>query len=439
MSAPLIARCLEALETTNTFRWSGTVTDQVGLLIESSGPAAAIGDFCEVLLPAGRSIRTQVVGFRDGRVLSMPLEETEGLPLGATIVARPEAAKIAVGDQLIGRVIDGFGQPMDNGAPIEAAAWYDLYRTPPGPLDRGHIEDQLVTGIRAVDSLLPCGKGQRIGLFGGSGVGKSTLVGSMARNSASDVSVIALLGERNREVPSFIDHELGPEGLKKSVVVCATSEKPATLKIRAAFVALAISEYFRDQGKNVLLVMDSVTRLAMAQREIGLATGEPPSQKGYTPSVFSLLPKIFERAGKFRTGSITGFFTVLVEGDDFNEPICDAVRSILDGHVILSRELGARGHYPAIDVLQSVSRLAGRLAGPEQKVASQVLRETMSEYRRSEDLINLGAYAAGSNPRLDAAIRERPAIDRFLRQGAEERIELPETLTKMKELAGRLG
>ena len=428
-----------ALERIDSLRWSGTVTDQVGLLIESNGPSASIGDFCELLLPDQRAIRAQGVGFRDGRVLSMPLEETDGLPLGAQIVARPEAARVAVGPQLVGRIIDGFGKPMDSGPPIDAEAWYDLYRTPPGPLERGHIDEQMISGIRVIDSLLPCGKGQRIGLFGGSGVGKSTLVGSMARNAASDVSVIALIGERNREVPAFIDHELGPDGLKKSVVVCATSERPATLKIRAAYVALAIAEYFRDQGKDVLLVMDSVTRLAMAQREIGLAAGEPPSQKGYTPSVFSLLPKICERAGKFPKGSITAFFTVLVEGDDFNEPVCDAVRAILDGHVILSRELGARGHYPAIDVLQSVSRLAGKLSTAEQKAAAQVLREALAEYRRSEDLINLGAYAAGSNPRLDAAIREQGEITRFLRQDSTEQAQLPDTFAKMKQLAARLG
>ncbi|MDX2181930.1 MAG: FliI/YscN family ATPase [Bryobacteraceae bacterium] len=429
---------LKALDRIPAMRWSGTVTDQVGLLIESRGPAAAIGDFCELLIPNGRSVRTQVVGFREGRVLSMPLEHTGGLPLGATIVARPEAARVSVGSGLLGRVLDGFGQPMDGKPPIEESAAYDLYAVPPGPMEREHIREQLVTGIRAIDGLLPTGKGQRIGLFGGSGVGKSTLVGAMARNSESDVTVIALIGERNREVRDFMDHELGPEGLKKSVVVCATSDQPAPLRLRACFVALAIADYFRDCGKNVLLVVDSVTRLAMAQREIGLAAGEPPSQKGYTPSVFSLLPKICERAGCFPKGSITGFFTVLVDGDDFNEPICDAVRSILDGHIMLSRDLGQAGHYPAIDILQSVSRLAGKLHSASEKRASQALREALAEYRRSSDLVNLGAYVSGANPKLDLAIRLRGEIDSFLRQDSLERSALPETNERMRRLSAQL-
>ncbi len=295
--------------------------------------------------------------------------------------------------------------------------------------------EPLITGIRAIDSLLTCGKGQRIGIFGGSGVGKSTLLGAMSRYSSAEVSVIALIGERNREVRDFIEHELGPDGMKRSVLVVATSDRPAPLRIRAAFVALAVAEYFRDRGKDVLLVMDSVTRLAMAQREIGLAAGEPPSQKGYTPSVFNLLPKIFERAGKFRNGSITGFFTVLVEGDDFNEPICDAVRAILDGHIVLSRQLGAAGHYPAIDVLESVSRLAARLYTPEQREASKKIREAMAMHQRSEDLINLGAYASGANPKLDAAIRLRPRLMDFLRQDSGEHAPFEQTMGQMRELA----
>lgn len=426
-----------ALARIDTIQSIGHVRELVGLLAASDGPVAALGDFCEIRSGAGKSIRAQVVGFRDGRVLLMPLEETGGLQLGDRVVARPEAARMDVGDHLLGRVVDGFGKPIDSGPPIDSEAAYDLYATPPGPLDREHITEPLVTGVRAIDSLLPFGKGQRVGIFGGSGVGKSTLLGAMARHNSADVSVIALIGERNREVREFLEKDLSAEGIKRSVVVVATSDMPAPLRIRAAFVALAISEYFRDRGKSVLLVMDSVTRLAMAQREIGLAAGEPPSQKGYTPSVFNLLPKIFERAGNFKTGSITGFFTVLVEGDDFNEPICDATRAILDGHVILSRELGARGHYPAIDVLNSVSRLASRIATPEQREAGRKIREAMAEFQRSEDLINLGAYAAGSNPKLDSAIRIRPKLLEFLRQEPNYSEPIAQTVAKMNALAGQ--
>ena len=430
---------LEKLGRLDSCRWTGAVTELIGLLVESNGPAAAVGDFCEITTQSGRPIRTQVIGFRDGHVLSMPLEETDGLHLGDPITARKEDARIEVGSELLGRVLDGFGKPVDDLGPVRARDAYDLYTPPPGPLDREPISETLVTGIRAIDSLLTCGKGQRIGIFGGSGVGKSTLLGAMSRQNSADVSVIALIGERNREVRDFIDHELGPEGLKRSVVIVATSDRPAPLRIRAAFLSLAVAEYFRDQGGDVLLVMDSVTRLAMAQREIGLAAGEPPSQKGYTPSVFNLLPKIFERAGRFRKGSITGFFTVLVEGDDFNEPICDAVRAILDGHVVLSRELSAAGHYPAIDVLQSVSRLAPRLVQDEQKLAAQKLREALATYQRAEDLISLGAYAGGSNPKLDAAIRLRPQLLDFLKQDAQANAPFDQTLTRMNELAQLAG
>ncbi len=429
---------IDRIERLQGYRWTGRVTELVGLLIESAGPAAAMGDFCEVLTSNGRQIRCQVIGFRNGRLLSMPLEETDGIQLGDRVVARSEEARVAVSQGLLGRVLDGFGRPMDGGPPIEADCFYDLYSAPPGPLERQHITKPLTVGIRAIDSLLPCGEGQRIGIFGGSGVGKSTLLGCMARHNSADVSVIALVGERNREVRAFLDHELGPEGLKRSVVVVATSDRPAPLRIRACFVALAISEYFRDRGASVLLVMDSVTRLAMAQREIGLAAGEPPSQKGYTPSVFNLLPKIFERAGNFESGSITGFFTVLVEGDDFNEPIADAVRAILDGHVILSRQLGAQGHYPAIDILNSVSRLTSAVATPEQKQAAQKVRDALATYQRAEDLIQLGAYVSGSNAALDTAIRARNDMLNFLRQDAGQFSDRQETLNRLTALAKSL-
>jgi len=429
---------IDGVAAMNPVRWSGEVTEVIGLLVESRGPVAAVGDFCEVRSSGGRRIRTQVIGFRNGRVLSMPLEEIDGLQLGDPVIARSEDARIPVGPGLLGRVLDGFGNPMDGGPPVEAEDAYGLYTPPPNAMAREHITQPLVTGIRAIDGLLPIGLGQRIGIFGGSGVGKSTLLGSMSRHNSADVSVVALVGERNREVRGFLENELGPEGRARSVVVCATSEQPAPLRVRACFVALAVAEYFRDRGANVLLVMDSVTRLAMAQREIGLAAGEPPSQKGYTPSVFNLLPKILERAGNFQRGSITAFFTVLVEGDDFNEPIADAVRAILDGHIVLSRQLAAQGHYPAIDVLHSVSRLVSAVASPAQKQAGRKLRRALAEYRDAEDLIQLGAYVAGSNPALDASIRLRPELQDFLRQDHVEYAAFGETLARMDNLAARL-
>jgi flagellum-specific ATP synthase len=428
----------EDLARIDPFRSTGVVVQLIGLLIESAGPSAAIGDFCVVETRSGRRIRTQVIGFRNGHVVSMPLEETDGLRLGDPILARSGEASVNVGPQLLGRVLDGFGCPIDEGPRIEAHESYSLYQPPQNPLGRVHITEPLITGIRAIDGLLPCGKGQRIGIFGGSGVGKSTLLGSMSRNSSADVSVIALIGERNREVLAFLEHDLGPDGRKKSVVVAATSDRPAPLRVRACFVALAVAEYFRDQGADVLLVMDSVTRLAMAQREIGLAAGEPPSQKGYTPSVFNLLPKICERAGNFPKGSITGFFTVLVEGDDFNEPICDAVRSILDGHITLSRELGSAGHYPAIQILDSVSRLTSQIASPDQRVQAQKVREALSVYRQAEDLIQLGAYAAGSNPKVDSAIRAHSDLMRYLRQDSAAVSTPHETISGLASLASVL-
>jgi FliI/YscN family ATPase len=418
--------------------WTGEVVELVGLLVASRGPAAAVGDFCEVVTSTGRRIRTQVIGFRDGHVLSMPLEEIDGIQLHDRIIARREDARIAVGPDLVGRVLDGFGKPLDRGNPIRPAESYRLYQAPGSPLDREHIVAPIVTGIRAIDTLTPVGAGQRMGIFGGSGVGKSTLLGAMARHNSADITVIALIGERNREVRAFLEHELGPDVRKRSVVVCSTSDRPAPLRVRACFVALAIAEYFRDQGANVLLIMDSVTRLAMAQREIGLAAGEPPSQKGYTPSVFNLLPRILERAGNFQRGSITGFFTVLVEGDDFNEPVCDAVRAILDGHIVLSRRLAAAGHYPAIDVMQSVSRLARQLSAPDHMAAARKVREALATYAESKDLIELGAYAPGTNPALDAAVRAQPEITAFLKQDTQVDAPFADALTRMKAIAERL-
>ncbi|MCS7044458.1 MAG: FliI/YscN family ATPase [Bryobacteraceae bacterium] len=428
-------RFLRALERCDPVRTCGTVVRTAGLLIESRGPAAGVGDFCEIRTRGGAVIRTQVIGFRDGLILSMPLEETSGLQPGDPIIARPQAARVAVSEALLGRVLDGFGQPMDGGPPVETEAFYELYAAPPGPLEREPIRERLETGIRVIDGFLTVGRGQRVGIFGGSGVGKSTLLGSLVKNSDAEVCVLALVGERNREVRDFIEHELGPEGMRRSVLVVATSDRPSPLRVRACFVALAVAEYFRDQGRHVLLVADSVTRLAMAQREIGLAAGEPPSQKGYTPSVFQMLPRVFERAGNFRRGSITGFFTVLVEGDDLNEPVTDAVRGILDGHIVLSRALANAGHYPAIDVLHSVSRLAPRLASPRQREAAAKLREALAVLHASEDLIRIGAYAAGSNPQLDAALRLEKDLKALLRQRPDERTRYEELEARMARLA----
>ena len=434
-----LSRFAALLPDLDLMRWRGVVTNVTGFVIESQGPASPIGGFCEIRAANGRKIRTQVAGFRNGRILSIPLEEIGGLEPGDLIYARAEDAHVNVGPDLLGRVLDGFGLPMDGGPPIQGQTKYDIFATPPGPLEREHIKIPLVTGIRAIDGMLTCGLGQRIGLFGGSGVGKSTLLGAMSRNNSADVTVIALIGERNREVRSFLEHELGPEGRERSVVICATSDRPAPLRIRACFVALAVAEYFRDQGKNVLLVMDSVTRLAMAQREIGLAAGEPPSQKGYTPSVFSILPKMFERAGNFAKGSITGFFTILVEGDDMNEPIADTARGILDGHIILSRQLGSAGHYPAIDVLNSISRVASHVSAPEHLQNARKVRAALAIYQQSEDLINLGAYVAGSNPKLDTSIRARERIMQFLQQDAQETCPLSDTLGSLQQIAGSLA
>jgi flagellar biosynthesis/type III secretory pathway ATPase len=388
---------MEELERLEPMRWTGEVVELVGLLVESRGPVAGIGDFCEIHASGGQRVRAQVIGFRDGRVLSMPLEEISGIQPGDPVVARSEAARVEVGPGLLGRVLDGFGRPIDGGPDIDSEASYELYRDPPNPL-----------------------------------------LGAMSRHNSADVSVIALVGERNREVRAFIDHELGKEGLERSVVVVATSDRPAPLRVRACFVALAVAEYFRDRGADVLLVMDSVTRLAMAQREIGLAAGEPPSQKGYTPSVFNLLPKVFERAGNFPRGSITGFFTVLVEGDDFSEPICDAVRAILDGHIVLSRQLAAAGHYPAIDVLNSVSRLTSQVASRDQQRWAAKVREAMAVYQQAEDLIQLGAYVSGTNPKLDGVLRTRAELLQFLRQEPDERSPAQETLARLGALAGSL-
>ncbi len=419
-------------------RGLGKVVDCIGLVVEAEGPSASIGDLCDIQGEGGQARLAQVIGFRENRVLLMPLEEPQGLRAGAVVRTRKSASLAPVGPELLGRVIDGFSRPLDGLGPLRCGHRLPLHPDAPGPMEREPIREQLVTGVRVVDAMLPCGKGQRVGIFGGSGVGKSTLLAAMARSSEADVNVIAMIGERNREVREFIDKNLGPEGLKRSVVVAATSDRPAPARVRAAFLAATVADYFKSQGQDVMLIMDSATRLAMAQREIGLAAGEPPSQKGYTPSVFQLLPRLFERAGNFACGSITGIYTILVEGDDLAEPIADAARSLLDGHIVLSRQLAAANHFPAIDVLDSVSRLTDAVASPEQNAWASKLRDSLAAYRRSEDLINLGAYTAGANAKLDAAVTEQDRIREFLRQQLNRSSPLNETLAQLKDLAARV-
>ena len=414
----------------------GRVIRTVGLLIESSGPRVSVGAMCHVLGESGTDpLPVQVVGFRDSIVLSVPLGDTVGVRAGDRIVARAGALSVGVGEAMLGRVIDALGRPLDGGAPVRAAQQYPLYPAPLNPMSRDPVVEALPTGVRAIDGMLTCGRGQRIGLFGGSGVGKSTLMGMLTRGTAADVVVMALVGERGREVRGFIEHDLGPEGLRRSVVVVSTSDNPPLLRLRAAYTATAVAEFFRDQGLNVLLLMDSVTRFAMAQREVGLAAGEPPTTKGYPPSVFALLPTLLERAGAVRgKGSITAMYTVLVDGDDHNEPIADAVRSILDGHIVLSRDLASRHHYPPIDVLQSVSRTMPDVTeGVHQQAAARV-RGWMAAIKDSEDLVSVGAYVEGSNPRIDEARAKREAIEGFLCQAADTMTGFPDAVQALTAL-----
>ena len=419
----------------DTMPGTGQVVRSVGLLVESHGPAASVGEICEVRTGRGPDLAVEVVGFRDGRLLSVPLGETIGVRPGDPIVSRGHSLTVPVGDGLLGRVIDGLGRPMDGRGPLVAVGRASLRGAELNPMSREPVSVPIGTGVRAIDALLTCGRGQRIGVFGGSGVGKSTLLGMMARGTEADVVVLGLVGERGREVRSFLEHDLGPRGLERSVVVVSTSDSPPLARQRAAYAATAIAESFRDAGKHVLLMMDSVTRFAMAQREIGLAAGEPPTAKGYPPSVFARLPGLLERAGAIEgRGSITAFYTVLVEGDDHNEPIADAVRSILDGHVVLSRDLAARNHYPAIDILHSVSRTMPDVTTPEHRLRAAAVRDWLALLRDNEDLVSVGAYAAGSNPRLDAALARREAITQFLCQSADTSGRLPDALAALTAL-----
>jgi len=413
---------IEAIQSCESIKMNGKITQVIGLVIESQGPNVSLGELCYVCsrLDNVEPIPAEVVGFRGGFVLLMPIGEMQGIGPGCEVISAQKVLKVKVGKQLLGRIVDGLGNPMDGKGPLSAAQEYPLHATPPHPLSRPRITESLYVGVRAIDGAMTIGSGQRIGIMAGSGVGKSTLLSMIARNTEADVSVIALIGERGREVKEFIERDLGEEGLKRSVVVVATSDQPALVRIKGAMTATAIAEYFRDQGMKVILMMDSVTRFAMAQREVGLTIGEPPATRGYTPSVFALLPRLLERAGTNDKGSITGIYTVLVDGDDMNEPIADAVRSILDGHIVLSRAIAAQNHYPAIDVLSSVSRVMMEVVSKEHYQAAQKLRSMMAIYREAADLINIGAYVAGSNPQIDRAIEKIDGINRFLCQDVFE-------------------
>jgi flagellum-specific ATP synthase len=420
----------KVLDKTNTLQMSGKLTKVVGLVLESNGPKAPIGEICVLRDRSGKEVsRSEVVGFKDeNRILSMVLGELNDISPGMEIRATGEALSVNVGNSLIGRVLDGMGVPMDEKGPLLNTTKRSIYSTPPNPLSRSRIKEPITTGVRALDAMLTIGKGQRMGIFAGSGVGKSTLLGMIARNTSADINVIALIGERGREVKEFIEKDLGDEGLRKSIVIVATSDKPSLVRVKAALVATTIAEYFRDKGLDVMLMMDSATRLAMAQREVGLAIGEPPTTKGYTPSVFSLLQKTLERAGTSDKGSITGLYTVLVEGDDFNEPVSDTVRGILDGHIILSRKLGAMGHYPAIDVLESISRVMRDVVTKQHTQAALNLRQLMATYRGAEDLISVGAYQQGTNNDIDRSINLNKTINNFLRQDVDEQITFDDAL-----------
>ena len=437
---PPLDNLKKGLEKADLTRVNGRVEQIVGLVIESTGPSASVGEACWITPSSGSGtpILAEVVGFRQNRVLLMPLGDMRGLGPGGEVVKTGESFKILVGDALLGRVIDGMGMPLDGKGPLGSLSRsYSIHRDPPPAMERRRISSPVATGVRAIDALLTLGEGQRLGICSGSGVGKSTLLGMIACNTEADINVIALVGERGREVRDFLERDLGEKGLTRSVVVVATSDQPSLIRIQAALVATTVAEYFRDQGKRVMLMMDSVTRFAMAQREVGLAIGEPPTTKGYTPSVFALLPKILERAGTAsHKGSITGIYTILVEADDMNEPVADACRSILDGHVVLSRDLAAQNHYPAIDVLNSVSRVMRDIVKPEQLQEAGNIRSMLATYKSVEDLIAIGAYVKGSNPKVDQAVVKMDAIQGFLKQSRGDLAPWFDTMEKMKFFLG---
>jgi flagellum-specific ATP synthase len=424
-------RLVDKVDCIESILSQGKVAKIVGLMVESDGPRVSVGAYCHIRTREGREVPAEVVGFRNSTTLLMPLAELEGIAPGDRVVPQQHKLTVGVGSGLLGRILDGLGRPLD-GRPLFTSENYPLQNTPPSAFLRPRIRDPLSVGVRAVDGLLTVGRGQRIGIFAGSGVGKSTLLGMMARNTTASVNVIALVGERGRELRDFIEKDLGPDGLERSVLIVATSDQPALVRLKAAFTATAIAEYFRDQGQDVLLMMDSVTRFAMAQREVGLTAGEPPATRGYPPSVFALLPKLLERSGMSEKGSITGIYTVLVDGDDHNEPIADTVRGILDGHVVLTRDLAMQNHYPAIDTLQSVSRVMTDIVSPEHKALAGKLREHLAVYQDAKDLIDIGAYVPGSNPRIDAALKYIEGIRGFLRQSVDEKVTFQQMLAQMQ-------
>ncbi|HRN26996.1 MAG: flagellar protein export ATPase FliI [Ignavibacteriaceae bacterium] len=430
-----IDKYLSSINNIDLIKLNGKVTDVIGLVIVSVGPNVSLGEVCTIINKAGQEVcKCEVVGFRDGKVLSIALGEVHEISPKCEIIAGGKMFTIGVGKELLGRVIDGLGNPIDGKGEIKVSSFRSLHREPPNPLERKRINSVLQTGVRAIDGLLTVGRGQRVGIFAGSGVGKSVTLGMIARNTDADVNVITLIGERGREVREFIEKDLGEDGLKKSVVVVATSDKSALVRIKGAYIGTTIAEYFRDLGMDVLLMMDSVTRFAMAQREIGLTIGEPPTTKGYTPSVFAALPKLLERAGTTDSGSITGLYNVLVDGDDMTEPIADAVRSILDGHIVLSRKLANSGQFPAVDPLQSVSRVMPDIVTKQHRDRTIIFNEILSTYREAEDLINIGAYVKGSNPQIDHALNKISHLRSFLKQDIFESSEYNSTLDRLNEI-----
>ncbi|MDR0474022.1 MAG: FliI/YscN family ATPase [Treponema sp.] len=431
----IFRKYIETAESVDPIKCIGRISKIQGLLIESRGPQASIGEICRIENRKKKIIMAEVVGLRDDIVQLMAYEDAVGLEIGDRVIATGSRLEVAVSNKLLGRVLDPLGHSADGKGEIESPIRYPALANPPDPLKRRRITERVTTGVRAIDGLLTAGRGQRLGIFAGSGVGKSTLLGMIARNTSADVNVVALIGERGREVNDFIENDLGSEGLARSVIIVTPSNSPPLCRLRGAYVATAVAEYFRDQGLDVMLLFDSITRFARAQREIGLASGEPPATRGFTPSMFDSMPKLLERCGTSERGTITGFYTILVDGDELDEPVSDTVRGILDGHIVLSRNLARRFHYPAIDVLGSVSRLANTVCGPETKKAAGIIRRLMADYADAEDLINVGAYKSGTNPSIDEAIAKKGALDAFLRQDVSEKAGLEETLTALGEIA----